>query len=102
MQFNISYITFVIHLVCFSENSVYLRHHDVGVKVVELNQCKQIFRMIMLEFGNKTGTDFYTDVMVSQINTILTETNEMYYKCYVAYIELHAFFDYSESKGNNM
>ena len=33
MQFNISYITFVIHLVCFSENSVYLRHHDVGVKV---------------------------------------------------------------------
>jgi hypothetical protein len=34
--------------------------------------------MIMLEFGNKTGTDFYTDVMVSQINTILTETNEMY------------------------
>ena len=47
--------------------------------------------MIMLEFGNKTGTDFYTDVMVSQINTILTETNEMYDKCYVAYIELHAF-----------
>jgi hypothetical protein len=27
--------------------------------------------MIMLEFGNKTGTDFYTDVMVGRTNVVV-------------------------------